>query len=416
VNGRLTANRGLFGVLLAPLLLATLVAPAAGEEPAVVPSDPVFVAQTTDGNKISGRIRQFGPDGSIRLVTVEGPERVLALDTLVKLTREGINTPLTPEAAVVLFPDGDRIHRATLGASTETALDVQSFSLGTLSVPLESLLGLVFTLPTDADAVDSFVNRVREEKRSTEVLWLANGDRLTGGFLGLTDKSVQFQPVKEPVKIDRSGVLALGFDPALAAYPKPVKPFLELTFSDGTRLGLTNLRLDQGHLIGTTRFNATVRGSVIELTRVTVRTPSIVYLSERLVAAEKYVPYIGPARLYRRDANVEGRPIRLSGQDYDRGLGTQSRTLLAYRLEPGDQRFQALVGLDDRAGPLGSVVFRVLVDNQERYASPALSARDAPRTVDVDVRGARALILITEFGDRGGVRDLADWAEARLIR
>jgi hypothetical protein len=26
------------------------------------------------------------------------------------------------------------------------------------------------------------------------------------------------------------------------------------------------------------------------------------------------------------------------------------------------------------------------------------------------------LILITDFGTRGGVRDLADWAEARIIR
>ena len=30
--------------------------------------------------------------------------------------------------------------------------------------------------------------------------------------------------------------------------------------------------------------------------------------------------------------------------------------MLAYRLEPGDRRFQALVGLDDRAGPQGNVV------------------------------------------------------------
>ena len=42
-----------------------------------------------------------------------------------------------------------------------------------------------------------------------------------------------------------------------------------------------------------------------------------------------------------------------AGQTYDRGLGTQSTTFLAYRVEPGDRRFQALVGVDERAGPLG---------------------------------------------------------------
>ena len=69
----------------------------------------------------------------------------------------------------------------------------------------------------------------------------------------------------------------------------------------------------------------------------------------------------------------------MAGQSFDRGIGTQSRTLLAYRIEPGDRRFQALVGVDERAGPLGSVVFRVLVDGTERYQSAPLTDRDAPK-------------------------------------
>ncbi len=90
--------------------------------------------------------------------------------------------------------------------------------------------------------------------------------------------------------------------------------------------------------------------------------------------------------------------------------------MLAYKLKPGDRRFQALVGVDDRAGPLGSVVFRVLTDRTPRVTTPAMSCRDAPLAIDVDISGAKLLILITEFGERGDVRDLADWVEARIIR
>jgi hypothetical protein len=79
-------------------------------------------------------------------------------------------------------------------------------------------------------------------------------------------------------------------------------------------------------------------------------------------------------------------------------------------------RFQALVGVDDRAGPLGSVVFRVLTDGQSRFSTPPMTSHDAPRAVDIDVSKAKVLILITEFGERGDVRDLADWVEARIIR
>src|SRR5206468_137027 len=110
-----------------------------------------------------------------------------------------------------------------------------------------------------------------------------------------------------------------------------------------SRLGVTGARVDQGNVVATTRFGAAIRVPIAELVRVHARTPSVVYLSERTVAEERYVPYVGPPRPFRRDCTVEGHALRLSGQDYDRGVGTQSRTLLAYRLEPGDRRFQALV-------------------------------------------------------------------------
>jgi hypothetical protein len=108
--------------------------------------------------------------------------------------------------------------------------------------------------------------------------------------------------------------------------------------------------------------------------------------------------------------------FELAGQTFDRGLGTQSRTLLAYRIEPGDRRFQALLGVDERAGSSGSVVFRVLVDKEERYKSPPLSHRDAPQAIDLHLSNGKFLILDTDFGDRGNIRDLADWVEARVVR
>jgi hypothetical protein len=373
-----------------------------------------------DGTSVSGRIRQLGPKQELTLVTVEGPEKVIPLDTLVKLTRDGLEVSLTPEPAVVLFPDGDRLYRTVIGAANETSLDVQSYSLGTLAIPLDSLLGLGLgsgvTLPADADALEAVAQRVRSEPRNSEVLWLANGDRLAGSFLGLTDKIVEFQSRKSAVKLERTGVVAIGFDPALVVYPKPKSGFLELTLADGSRLGVTGTRVDQGDIVATTRFGAAIHVPISELVRVHARTPTVAYLSELSVAEERYVPYVGPPRPFRRDGTVEGHALRLSGQDYDRGIGTQSRTLLAYRLEPGDRRFQALVGLDDRAGPLGSVVFRVFADNKPVFTSSTMSARDAPRPIDVDISSAKILILITEFGDRGGIRDLADWVEARIIR
>jgi hypothetical protein len=381
-----------------------------------LPSDPVFTALSTDGTSVSGRIRRFGPAGEVTLVTEEGPERVIPLDSLVKLTRNEPAPPMAPEASVILFPDGDRIYRTAVGAATETALDVQSYSLSNVAVPLDSLLGIVSSVPPDPDSLEAAVRRVRTEPRTTEVLWLANGDRLRVGFLGLTEKSVEFQSGPKADRIDRARVVALGFDPTLVSYPRPKGGFFELTLTDGSRVGVSGPKVEQGNLVATTRFGARVKVPLADVLRAHARTGSVVYLTERPLAGEKYVPYVGPPRPYRVDATVEGHPMRLSGQEFDRGIGTQSRTLLAYRLEPGDRRFQALVGLDDRAGPLGNVVFKVRVDDHEAFVSPPMSAGDPAKTVDVDVSGGKTLILFTEFGERGGVRDIADWVEARIIR
>jgi NPCBM/NEW2 domain len=411
-------------LILSALSFFLLAGPSSAADTPVA-SDPVFGALLVDGTAVKGRIRQFSPNGDIVLVTTEGgggggaggQEKTIPASALVKLTRENLNQSLAPEPSAIFFPGGDRLYRTAIGAATDTSLEVQSYSLdGKLAIPLEAILGLIFAQPNDPEGLDSQVLGIRTEPRTNEMLWLANGDKLSGSFLGLSDKAVEFQSGKTDLKLDRGAVVALGFDPALVVYPKPPGVFFEVTLADGSRLGVREPRLDQGHLVATSRFGATLRIKIGELTRVHPRSAQVAYLSERKQAGEVYEPYVGLPRAYRRDSTVDGHTFRLSGQDYDRGIGTESRTMLAYRVEPEDKRFQVLVGLDDRAGPLGSVVFRVLVDRVERFRSPAMSVRDAPLAVDLDIAGAKSLILITEFGARGGVRDLADWVEARFVR
>jgi hypothetical protein len=382
---------------------------------APVSSDPVFKALLTDGGAVSGRVVSFGP-GAIKLATAEGATRTLPLNRLIKLTRE-VPIPFTPpERSQMLLAEGDCICRATVGSSTDTTLEIKSESLGKLTVPLDCLLGLILTSPTQTGEFQALWDRVRSEARSTEVVWLMNGDRLAGGFLGLDDRQIKIQIDGKPFEVERSGVVALGFDPGLVNYPRPKSDFVEFTLVDGTRLGVTEARIDDGSVLATTRFGQPIKFPLSDLVRVYARSSSVVYLSERKPAGHQYATYIGPPRPYRIDRTVDGHMFKLAGQEYDRGIGAQSRTLLAYGVEPGDRRFQATVGVDERAGPLGSVVFAVLVDGKERFRTPAMTDRDPPRTIDLDLTGARFVILATEFGDRGDVRDLADWVEARMIR
>ena len=378
-------------------------------------SDPSFKALLIDGQTVSGRLDSLGP-GTIKLVSNDGTRHELPLDRVVKLTREFASPSPAVDASHVILPEGDRIMTVSIAASTETSLEIQSDTFGKLSVPLDSIVGLIFAGHVPISELDALREQVRREPRAAEVAWLANGDRIAGGFLGLDDTKVKIQVSGKPVEVDRAGVVALGFDPALVNYPRPTSAFLELSLKDGSRLGVTEAHTDEGVILATARYGGAIKVSLNELLRVQVRSSSIVYLSERKPARDQYLTYIGPTREYRVDRTVDGHLFRLGGQTYDRGLGTQSTTFLAYRVEPGDHRLQAVVGVDERAGPLGSVVFRVLVDGKERFKTPPMTDHDAPRSLDVDLAGAKYFILATEFGDRGDVRDLADWVEARVIR
>lgn len=415
-RSRSVRPRGLVASSLSVVLVVGLAAVSSGGSASTTSqSDPVFNAVLLDGRTVTGRIVSLGP-GPITLASAEGAKHELPLEQVFKLTRDAGGSVATLDRSVVVLPDGDCLMRVMVGAATETALDVQSDALGKLAVPLESLLGWIMVVPAQADDLDGLWDRVRLEPRKQEVVWLSNGDRLSGGFLGWDDRKIKMQSGGKPVEIDRTGIVGVGFDQALVSYPRPQSGWLEVSLKDGTRLGLSGARIDESNVEATTRFSQKVRFLLSELVSVHVRSQSIGYLTERKPIETRYFPYVGPTRRVRADRTVDGHLFRLSGQTFDRGIGAQTRTLLAYRLEPGDRRFQALVGVDERAGPLGSVVFRVLVDNQERFKSPPLSDRDAPRSIDLDVSGGKFLILDTDFGDRGNVRDLADWVEARLVR
>jgi hypothetical protein len=379
-------------------------------------SDSFFTALLIDGRTPAGRIVSLGEAG-VTIATKDGKKELLPLDQLVKLTRESPGAMAAGESTQAAFlPEGDRLMRVSIGSATDASLELRSEMLGKLEVPLDSVLGLILSGAGSSGSFEALRNQVLFEARSSEVVWLTNGDRLDGSFLGMDDRAIKLQVEGKPVEIDRGGAVAMGFDPGLIHYPRPKGAFLEATLSDGTRLGLTSVKLVDGNVEATTRFGKAVRFPMSGVSRLHSRSASLIYLSERKPAAAQYDSYIGPTRPYRVDRSVDGHRIQLGGQAYDRGIGTESRSLLAYRIEPGDRRFQALIGVDERAGPLGSVVFRVLVDRQERFKSAPMTDRDPPRSLDIDLAGGKVLILVTEFGDRGNVRDLADWAEARIVR
>ncbi len=121
-----------------------------------------------------------------------------------------------------------------------------------------------------------------------------------------------------------------------------------------------------------------------------------------------------------KDRSVDGNPLRIGGQTFERGLGTHADSVLYVKLAGGTKRFTARVGIDDEvrdpsrsggASP-GSVEFRVVADGKDVYSSGIVRSGDAARAVDLDLGGTDMLVLIVTSGPDGINYDHGDWADA----
>jgi hypothetical protein len=141
------------------------------------------------------------------------------------------------------------------------------------------------------------------------------------------------------------------------------------------------------------------------------------YLSDMTrenVETEPYLDVVWPPRM---DVAVTGDQLGLEGTTYPKGIGMHARTRMTFALAARYERFHATIGVDDAAGPRGSVVFRVLGDGEELLSTDPMTGDAAPRPVSVDITGVENLTLVADWGDPVvGSGNLAGWAEARVVR
>ncbi len=118
------------------------------------------------------------------------------------------------------------------------------------------------------------------------------------------------------------------------------------------------------------------------------------------------------------DRNARGgKPLRVGGQAYTRGLYCHASSQVIVRLPSAGLEFTALVGVDSNdqtVGGRGSVRFAVEVEGKESFRSPLLREGMPGVPVKVDLRKADRFVLLVDDGGDGIACDQADWAEARV--
>ena len=337
-------------------------------------------------------------------------------------------------APVVVLADGGLL-RADTVKFDGTAATVASAAFGDVAVPRELLAGLVFELPIDTADADRILDWTANLKhlatnakrthntRTTGQIRLINGDRLTGRILRVDDGKVRIETEIGPIETDRRRVQAIRFAaphekalPLIAARPD-IKAWIGL--SDGSLLLARRLSLDAKKLAlslcGDPNQKSEWHASPQDLVFLQTIGPKATYLSDLEAAEYRHVPYLQLPWPYGIDRNATGGRLRAGGRLFIKGLGVHSSARLTYLFDKPYSKFKASTAIDDSTAGRGGVRFRLYLDGQKKYAGQIVRGQDAPTPVSLDIRGAKRLDLIVDFGDRADQQDHADWLEARLL-
>jgi len=127
----------------------------------------------------------------------------------------------------------------------------------------------------------------------------------------------------------------------------------------------------------------------------------------------------GWGRLGVDQAAYAGEPVgalRIGEKVYKKGLGHHAPGQLVVYLGGAYERFLTEVGVQWQGGGKGSVVFEVYADGKLLHRTGTMSDSSEPVAIDVAVKRADVLRLVARDAGDGLACDMADWAEARLVR
>jgi len=245
-------------------------------------------------------------------------------------------------------------------------------------------------------------------------------DYLTGVVKEVTPENVQFELDGDVLPVKRIKVEGLLYHAAAQTLPDAR---CVVTDTAGGHVQAKSVTLAEGKLRVTSPAGLELVYPLAEIARIDYSQGNLQYLSDMKPESTTWTPYLGAAAspasaaFYRprSDRALEGGPLRVGGKKYAKGLSMHSRTELVYRLPEKFSRFQAVAGIDD--GVRGSGHVRLLIVGDDKtLLDEVIAGKDAPRAVDLDVKGVNRLKITVDYGEDLDVSDHLDLCEARILK
>lgn len=363
------------------------------------------------------------PDGKTIELKEAAAARSIPIDDLAAIiwTNAGETDPIGAVGFHLLddgYLSGD-LARGESGDATEAV--VAKTRLGSATkIPFAKLAAVRFHPVGTAPAAAELFRAALKDRLPAHDVLVSRGDAmgkpprsLRGTLIALDESTGSFRfgdrTRKFRVAKMYGVVLAVGVD-AAPSYPATIE------FTDGSRISGEVVSANGETVQLASSVGCDVEVALTDVARITLRSDRVVYVSDLTPTTERVEGRLHRPWPVRRDRSVAGGPLSIGGRTFEKGLGVHSRTELTYDLDRAYQTFAATIGIDDSVGQRGSVVFRILGDGVERFASGDVAGWDEAESIIVDVRGVSALTLLVEYGEGLDLSDHADWADARLIK
>lgn len=366
-----------------------------------------------DGTLRRGVLAQLVP--AVVLNTTEGEQTIPWSDVL--SIRVG-GSPAAPAGSAPALPfrfqlgDGSEFAAAIEGA-TDRSIRVQRAGGMSGAVEPPRLRSMLRQPPVEAVRAE-IEKALKEAERTEDVAVVARDARtvvLRGTVRKIAGDGLLINWNNRDVNIpwDRLGGLALA-----QASEREAANLVRLRSGD-TLAGAVAGGDSETVRLRTETFDAIeLRWSEIE--RIDCRSRRLVYLSDVAPSHYEHTPLIRKRWMFAVDRTLTGRPLRVGGRAYEKGITMRSRSQLVYAIGGGFSRFSATVGIVDEMGPRGDAAARVLGDGKLLWEAKRVRGGEPPIDVAVDIVGVRELTLEVDYGEDLDLSDHVGWAAARLVR
>lgn len=374
-----------------------------------------FTLVDIENQAASGALRAVDPS---RVVLSGTPAVTTSTDRIVRVARSKPALFPFEKQPAVLLANGDRL-TVRVQRMTEEFLEAEwpAESSGKVRIPLETIRGVIVTSPESIEKRWTLDSQLTRRRENSDIVMLARGDRLSGEIIGWAGDALTLKGAAGDVSLERAQILAMGFSASLTSFPKVEGPRQLVVLTDGSQIVMTDLKLAEGRLGGHAVFGADLRFSVDSIASIRFLGGRIQPLSDLTPAKTQHTPFVSGTWKPGVDRTILGRPLRLRGVEYPKGLGMHSQSSVTWRLDGECESFLATVGIDDETQDRGNVVFAVEVDGKRVAATSPQPGSAAPQTIGpLDLRGKRTLTLHVEFGELGDIQDHADWCDPVLVR